>query len=33
MKPFNISEYFKIKQKIEECDSFYAALYNLTEVV
>lgn len=31
-KPFNISEYFKIKQRIEECDAFYAALYNLAEV-
>jgi predicted SprT family Zn-dependent metalloprotease len=31
-KPFNISEYFKIKQRIEECDAFYAALYNLANV-
>ncbi len=31
-KPFNISEYFKIKQSIEQCDVFYAALYNLTNV-
>ena len=32
MKPFNISEYFKIKQKIEECNTFYAALFNLAEI-
>lgn len=31
-KPFNISDFFKIKQRIEACDVFYAALYNLTNV-
>jgi predicted SprT family Zn-dependent metalloprotease len=31
-KPFNISDFFKIKQRIEECDVFYAALYNLANV-
>lgn len=29
---FPINEYFKIKREIENCDSFYGALYNLTEV-
>lgn len=31
-KPFNISDFFKIKKRIEECDVFYAALYNLANV-
>lgn len=31
-KPFNISDFFKIKRRIEECDVFYAALYNLAQV-
>lgn len=31
-KIFPINEYFKIKKEIESCDSFYAALYSLTEV-
>lgn len=31
-KPFNISDFFKIKQRIEECDVFYSALYNLANV-
>ena len=31
-KQFNINEFFKIKRKIEECDVFYAALYNLAHI-
>lgn len=29
---FNINEYFKIKRRIEESDTFYAALYNLADL-
>ena len=32
MKHLNVLEFFKIKQKIEACDVFYSALFNLTDV-
>lgn len=31
-KSLNVLEFFKIKQKIEACDVFYATLFNLTDV-